>query len=134
MLPHMQRSGRGFSPVLHPMGVSDLPADPCPTKPSPHNMNLTFPQCEHSVIILNPLSCQAHRYEDPIIAETEETNEVEIPQVAEQKPVQFHLPENKPSKTTKLQKTTPESYMSKTQPFSSLAPLGFEAGKKRGGK
>ncbi|KAI1235582.1 hypothetical protein IHE44_0002463 [Lamprotornis superbus] len=59
----------------------------------------------------NNLCYKAHRYEDPIIAETEETNEVEIPQVAEQKPVQFHLPENKPSKTTKLKKTTPESYM-----------------------
>lgn len=52
---------------------------------------------------------------------------MEIPQVAEQIPVQFHLPDNKASTTTKLQKTTPESYMSKTQPFSSSAPVGFEA-------
>lgn len=65
----------------------------------------------------SPFFYPDHRYEDPIIAETEETNEVEIPQVAEQKPVQFHLPENKPSpKTTKPKKITPESYMSKTQP------------------
>ncbi|XP_032925820.1 cysteine-rich secretory protein LCCL domain-containing 2 [Catharus ustulatus] len=59
----------------------------------------------------NNLCYKAHRYEDPNLAETEETNEVEIPQVAEQIPVQFHLPENKASTTTKLQKTTPQSYM-----------------------
>lgn len=47
--------------------------------------------------------------------------------MAEQKPVQFHLPENKPSKTIKPKKMTPESYMSKAQPFSFSAPMGFEA-------
>ncbi|KFZ64802.1 Cysteine-rich secretory protein LCCL domain-containing 2, partial [Podiceps cristatus] len=59
----------------------------------------------------NNLCYKDYRYEDPVIVETDETNEVEISQVAEQKPVRFYPPESKPSKPIKPKKTIPDSYM-----------------------
>uniref|UniRef100_A0A8C8BPL9 Cysteine rich secretory protein LCCL domain containing 2 n=1 Tax=Otus sunia TaxID=257818 RepID=A0A8C8BPL9_9STRI len=59
----------------------------------------------------NNLCYKDYRYEDPIITETDETNEVEISQVAEQKPVRFYPPESKPSKSIKTKKIIPDSYM-----------------------
>lgn len=47
--------------------------------------------------------------------------------MAEQKPVRFQPPEPKSSKTIRPKKIIPESYMSKTQPFSFSAPMSFEA-------
>ncbi|NXI58854.1 CRLD2 protein, partial [Chloroceryle aenea] len=49
-----------------------------------------------------------YQYEDPVITERDETNEVEISQGAEQTPVRFYPPESKPSKPKKI---IPESYM-----------------------
>ncbi|XP_035192720.1 cysteine-rich secretory protein LCCL domain-containing 2 [Oxyura jamaicensis] len=59
----------------------------------------------------NNLCYKDYRYEDTFITETDETNEVETPQISEQKPVWFHPPENKPSKPVKPKKTSPETYM-----------------------
>ncbi|POI32077.1 hypothetical protein CIB84_004171, partial [Bambusicola thoracicus] len=59
----------------------------------------------------NNLCYKDYRYEDPYITETDETNEVETPQLAEHKPVWFHPPENEPTKTIKPKKTTSNSYM-----------------------
>ncbi|KAK2530123.1 Crispld2 [Columba guinea] len=59
----------------------------------------------------NNLCYRDNRYQDPIIAETDETNEVEISQVAEQNPVRFYPPESNPSKPVKPKKTSPDSYM-----------------------
>ncbi|KFW90310.1 Cysteine-rich secretory protein LCCL domain-containing 2, partial [Phalacrocorax carbo] len=56
----------------------------------------------------NPLFYQDYRYEDPVIPETDEINEVEISQAAEQKPVPFYPPKSKPSKPMK---PIPDSYM-----------------------
>ncbi|XP_064016120.1 cysteine-rich secretory protein LCCL domain-containing 2 isoform X2 [Pogoniulus pusillus] len=59
----------------------------------------------------NNLCYKDHHYEDPIIAETDETNEVEISQPAEQMPVRFYPPEPRSNKPVKPKKTIPESYM-----------------------
>ncbi|NXU72074.1 CRLD2 protein, partial [Oreotrochilus melanogaster] len=57
----------------------------------------------------NNLCYKDYRYQDPIIAETDETNEVEISQ--EQKPVRFYPPEPRANKPIKPKKITPETYM-----------------------
>ncbi|XP_040537295.1 cysteine-rich secretory protein LCCL domain-containing 2 isoform X2 [Gallus gallus] len=59
----------------------------------------------------NNLCYKDYRYEDPYITETDETNEVETPQLAEHKPVWFHPPENEPTQAIKPKKTTSNTYM-----------------------
>ncbi|KFV12619.1 Cysteine-rich secretory protein LCCL domain-containing 2 [Tauraco erythrolophus] len=59
----------------------------------------------------NNLCYKDYPYEDPVIAETDETNEVELSQVAEQNPVRFYPPESQPSRAIKPKKIVPDSYM-----------------------
>ncbi|GAB0195448.1 cysteine-rich secretory protein LCCL domain-containing 2 [Grus japonensis] len=59
----------------------------------------------------NNLCYKDYRYEDPVISEADETNEVEISQATDQKPMWFYPPESKPDKPSKPKKTIPDTYM-----------------------